>query len=46
MEMKSGIRLSVEVVVIMVIPFNKPQMVDILLQVIQNLSGMVNMMFG
>ena len=46
MEMKNGIRPLVEVILIVVIPFNKPQMVGISLQEIHILSGMVVMMFG
>ena len=44
--MKSGIRPLVEVNGIMVLPLNRPQMVDLLLQVGQVLSGMVVMMSG
>jgi|LWDU01.1.fsa_nt_gi hypothetical protein len=46
MEMKNGIKPLVEVVVIEVIQFNKPQMVVISLQDIQVLLGMVVMMSG
>ena len=46
MDKKNGIKLLVEVVMIGVNPFNKQQMVDILLQDIHILSGMVIMMYG
>mgnify|MGYP000128756311 CR=1 FL=1 len=46
MGMNSGIKLLGEVLLIMVIPFNKLLMVDILFQVGHNLSGMVVQMSG
>ena len=46
MEMKNGIRLLVEVKMIEVVPFNKLQTVDLLLQVSLILSGMVTLMYG
>jgi len=46
MVMRNGIRPLVEVMMIGVIPFNRPVKVDISLQGIQYLSGMVVMMSG
>jgi hypothetical protein len=44
--MKNGIKPLVEVVMNMGIPFNRPQMVDISLRVIQRLVDLVGVMFG
>ena len=44
--MKSGIGLLVGVILILVVPFNRPQMVGISLQGILGLSGMVVQMSG
>jgi len=46
MELKSGIKLLVEVVLMKVIPYNRPTMVDILLQDIHLPSGMVVRIYG
>ena len=46
MEMKSGTRHLVVVIMMKVVPFNKLQTVDLLLQVSLILSEMVTLMYG